>query len=117
MQWRYANASASRGVGSLNKIRINAKSNDASFSTYAEPKNHLSVPRRSERAAIASRYCVIMADRDNRVPHGGRREKYPVRGAGGGVSSDARGFCSGLFEGNRRVCQYEGFGCARIYSH
>jgi hypothetical protein len=85
--------------------------------TYAEPKNHLFVPRRSERAAIASRYWVITAGRDIRVPHCGSKEKYPVNGAGGGVNSDARGCLSGLEGGKSSVWRYDGFGCDKIYVH
>lgn len=50
MQWRYAKTRASRGVGA------------------ADPRNHLSVPRRSDREDIASRYCRATAVRSTWVP-------------------------------------------------
>ena len=52
--------------------------------TYLDPRNHLSVPRRCERDAIASLYCDRMEEVFIRAPVGGISDHRPVRGAGGG---------------------------------
>ena len=56
-------------------------------STYSEPKNHLSVPRRSERAETAARYCDSTVGIGICTPYGGRSELNPDSGAAGGTSS------------------------------
>jgi len=53
--------------------------------TDSEPRNHLSVPRRSDNAAIASRYWCSTAAFDTCIPKGGRNELNPQKGGGGGL--------------------------------
>lgn len=71
-----------------------------------EPRNHLSVPKRSDRETMASRYCERMLALGGRVPKGGRNEERPVRGGGGGermagrMSFDEIAF--GVSRSNRR---------------
>lgn len=74
--------------------------------TNLDPRNHSSVPRRSERDAMASLYDDRIADVETRVPKGGRKEDSPLNGAGGGESI----FCKlslrgGVEEGNRMECK------------
>lgn len=57
-------------------------------STYLDPRNHLSVPKRSERDAMASIYCEVTVARLTRVPKEGNNEVNPVNGAGGGEILD-----------------------------
>lgn len=82
MQWRYAKASASRGVGSLKDRFI--PQFKKSLSAYLDPKNHFSVPSRCEREAIASLYRVRMEAVFIRTPAGGNKAHRPVIDAGGG---------------------------------
>ena len=65
--------------------------------THDEPRNHLSVPSRSERDAIASRYCWLMASTSTCVPYGGSRELMPKSGAGG---------CGRTLSSGRALCWY-----------
>jgi hypothetical protein len=60
--------------------------------TYSDPRNHLSVPRRSDSAEMASRYCISICDNEKCVPYGGRRELKPENGAGGGMMRVSIGF-------------------------
>jgi hypothetical protein len=53
--------------------------------TYSEPRNHLSVPSRSESEAMASAYCPWIDESVMFVPYDGSTELKPVRGAGGGL--------------------------------
>ena len=74
--------------------------------TNLDPRNHLSVPRRSERDAMASLYDDKTAGVDTRVPKGGRKEDSPLNGAGGGESILCKLLLrGGVDEGNRMECK------------
>ena len=74
--------------------------------TNLDPRNHLSVPRRSERDAMASLYDDRIAGVDTRVPKGGRKDDNPLNGAGGGQSIFCKvSLMGGVEEGNRIVCR------------
>ena len=74
--------------------------------TNLDPRNHLSVPRRSERDAMASLYDDRIAGVETRVPKGGRREDIPLNEAGGGESIFFRlSLRGGVDEGNRTECK------------
>lgn len=60
-------------------------SNSMGTGTHVEPRNQWSVPRRSDNAAIASRYGVINVFDEMRMPEGGTIDTSPVAGGGGGV--------------------------------
>jgi hypothetical protein len=51
---RYANSNASRNVGAL-VMMVRSPGGYERAGTYEDPRNHVSVPRRSDRAPIASR--------------------------------------------------------------
>ena len=59
--------------------------------TYGESRNHSCCPRRSESAAIASRYRAAIEFGERRAPYGGRSDEKPESGAGGGVRMDSTG--------------------------
>jgi hypothetical protein len=74
--------------------------------TNLDPRNHLSVPRRSERDAMASLYDDRIAGVDTRVPKGGRKEDSPLNEAGGGESILCKlSLRGGVDEGNRMECK------------
>jgi hypothetical protein len=58
--------------------------------THSEDRNHLSFPRRSDSAAMASKYRHSTAAPDTRIPKTGRRDPNPENGAGGGLSIVSR---------------------------
>ena len=57
--------------------------------TDTESRNHLLVPRRSDNAAIASRYCSSTVAVETFIPKGVKSELIPERGGGGGVIRDS----------------------------
>jgi len=69
--------------------------------TRLDPRNQLSVPRRDESDEIASLYCERTKETLRRLPLGGRREKRPVRGGGGGERIFWRLSLSGGFEAGK----------------
>lgn len=70
--------------------------------TNLDPRNHLLVPRHSERDAMASLYDDRIADVDTRVPKGGSKEDSPLIGAGGGERIFRKlSLRGGVDEGNR----------------
>jgi hypothetical protein len=74
--------------------------------TNLDPRNQLSVPRRSERDTMASLYDDRIAGVETRVPKGGRREDSPLDGAGGGESIFCKlSNCVGVDEGNIMECK------------
>lgn len=73
--------------------------------TNLDPRNHLSVPRRSERDAMASLYDDRIAGIDTRVPKEGRMEDSPLKGAGGGESIFCKLSLRGGVEGNSMECK------------
>ena len=74
--------------------------------TNLDPRNHLSVPRRSERDAMASLYDDRIAGVETRVPKGGRKEDIPLNGAEGGESIFFKLSLRGCVEeGNRMECK------------
>ena len=74
--------------------------------TNLESRNHLSVPRRSERDAIASLYEERIAGVETRIPKGGRMEDSPLNEAGGGESILCKlSLRGGLDEGNKMECK------------
>lgn len=110
MMCKYAKTNASSAVGFLQEVR--RKHKNERLVTYSDPRNHLSVPRRSERDPIASRNWRSTVDEEMCVPYGGKSELRPDSGAGGGDSSVWIGtVCSGA----RRESRSDLGGWTRIY--
>lgn len=58
--------------------------------SYLEPRNHLSVPRRSDRAVTASLNLDSTAEAETCVPKGGKMVLKPKSGGGGGLRRVSR---------------------------